>query len=138
MAVHIIDPSEPLPPTHGEYEDAFTLGVDETLILKAGAEIAAYGEGSMGISGLYGNTLLIDGRVHSEFSSAIMIQGIVIVGATGSITGAVDGVYLYGQTAPSNPNILINGGLVSGGLNGARFEGAESIITNSGTIVGGL
>jgi serralysin len=137
MSVYVIDSSNSVV-TYGEFENAFDIGVGQTLIVKAGAELTAHGESALGIEGYWDNTLLIDGRVHSEHLAAISIQGIVVVGATGVVTGGADAVYLYGEIEPGKPNTLINGGLVSGGIYGARFEGDESIITNSGTIVGGM
>jgi Ca2+-binding RTX toxin-like protein len=136
MAVHVIDPSHPLPPTYGDNENALDLGVGEIVILRAGAEIAAYGEGSLAISGYWDNTLLIDGRVHSELLSAISIQGVINVGMTGSVSGAVDGVYLYGENEPGRPNTVFNAGSITGGVWGVRLEAAENIVSNSGKIVG--
>jgi len=138
MAIHIIDPSKPLPPTYGELEHAFEMNWGDTLILKAGAEIEANGLWADGISGDAETTLFIDGHVRSAQGSGIVTHGFVSIGVTGSVIAAADGVFLYGMNTPGKPHILNNAGSISGGYWGVRLEAAENIVTNSGSISGSI
>lgn len=137
MAIHIFDSSRPGPVTRDDNHDAFTMEWEDTLILAAGAKIEAYGLSSSGVVSDVNNSLLIHGNVHSELWSAIIMHGTLTVGNLGSITGAVDGVYLYGTNDPGRPHAVNNAGSINGSIYGVRLEASEGVIINSGKIVGG-
>ncbi len=136
MPVHIIDLSNPLPPTYEDRQHALVLGMRDTVILGEGAEIAAYGASSYGIRGSLGNTFIIDGRVHSEQSHGIAAQGTITVGENGSVHGGMLGVYfLYDRDFPLNA--LTNAGTISSqDYSAVYLEGSPAIVSNSGTIDG--
>jgi serralysin len=139
MAIYVFDTPDEGRTTNEAGTDAFTIDSSgNILILGQGVEFVATGRGSAGISTEIDNSLLIYGRVHSEFSSAIVMHGTLTVGSTGTITGGVDGVYLYAANNPGQPHVLNNAGSISGSLYGARLEADENVVINSGRIVGGI
>lgn len=131
MATRIIDSSRPLPPTYEDHQDALVLGDGDTLILMAGAEIAAHGYKAAGIYAGWGNTLLIDGRVYSHQWAAIWGTGTVNIGLSATVSG-VEGI-LFGH---GTVNVLNNNGRVYGEDAGAFLDGSRNIINNAGEIVG--
>ncbi len=137
MATYIFEPSNPLPPTHGDGETALVLDYGDTVILAHGAEIAAYGDGALAIESGPDCTLFLDGRVHSEQNTAIVTHGTISIGATGTVRGGLDGIYLYGANF-DGPHLLINAGQITGIRQAVLLEAAENSIENSGKIVGGL
>jgi hypothetical protein len=111
------------------YSAAVSLEFTTTLVLAAGVLITATGSGAVGISSElsfdFDHSLLIYGRVHSAQGPAIVVSGSVTVGASGSITGAPDGIYLYGANTPGQPHVLNNAGAISGSSMGpasSRFR----------------
>jgi Ca2+-binding RTX toxin-like protein len=110
----------------------------DTVMLSAGAEIAAYGFGAAGIGGNLHNLLVIDGRVHSEQSLGISAHGTVNIGGSGEVGGWEYGIVLGDDWRDQTPNILVNAGTISATGIGVLLDGARNTITNSGTIVGAV
>ncbi|WP_157961424.1 calcium-binding protein [Microvirga flavescens] len=138
MPVYVIDPSRPVPPKYGDLENAFELYEGDTLVLAEGAELVAYGRWAWGIWGHdFNNTLLINGRVHSEHGYGIVLHGTIIIGATGTVHGGEDGIYTGPDPDSSRPSVLTNAGTIEAVLYGITLGGGYSIINNSGQIVGG-
>lgn len=122
------------------YSAAVLLEFTTTLVLAAGVSITATGSGGVGISseGSFDpdHSLLIYGRVHSEQGPAIIVSGTITVGASGSVTGAQDGIYLYGANILGQAHVLNNAGVISGVSYGVRLESYQSHVLNSGSIKG--
>ncbi len=137
MTTYVIDQSRPLPPTYGDYQHAFQMGDGDTLMLSAGAEVAAYGMMAWGIKGGLNNLLMIEGSVYSR-SYGIETHGIVSIGASGEVSGDTTGLRL-GLRGQENRtlSVLTNAGTISGGYFAAVDFFGEGKVTNSGSIVGG-
>ncbi|WP_319004838.1 calcium-binding protein [Microvirga lenta] len=134
MAVYTITPANPLPPTYADNDHALDLLRGDRVFVAAGAEIEAFGREANGIDGGSNNTLLIEGRVFSQLSSAIVTQGNVSIGMSGVVLGTKYGIQLsYDGTAT---NILTNEGTALGGVAGVYVCSPQSVIVNSGTISG--
>jgi serralysin len=131
MTTLIIDPSRPLPPTYEDNQDALVLGDGDTLILMAGAEIAAHGYKAAGIYAGWGNTLLIDGRVYSHQWAAISGAGTINIGLSATVSGVEGILFGHGTT-----NVLNNNGRVYGEDAGVFLDGSRNIINNAGEIAG--
>ena len=136
MTVYIIDSTRPLPPTKGDYENALNLVDGDTVVLSAKAEIAAYGYGAAAISGAFLNTLVLDGRVHSESDRAVSASGTINIGSSGDVSSGKYGVFLLDDWLNQTPNLLINAGRISGLSAGIFLDGSRNTIINSGTVVG--
>ncbi|MBM1169852.1 calcium-binding protein [Microvirga arabica] len=135
--IRVIDTAQS---TSEPYSAAVSLEFTTTLVLAAGVSITATGAGAVGISSEVSfdpdHSLLIYGSVHSEQGPAVVVSGTITVGASGSITGAQDGVYLYGANNPGQAHVLNNAGTISGGSYGVRLESFQSHVLNSGSIKG--
>ncbi|MFC4170570.1 hypothetical protein ACFOYU_00635 [Microvirga sp. GCM10011540] len=134
----MIDTANPLPPVYGEGESALVIEDGDTVILSQGAQIAAYGRNGWGLFGGLGNTLQINGSVHSEWETAIAAHGAITIGAAGQVYGRDSGLQLANDPVLNRPNILNNAGIVSAGQNGVAIwlHGASNVIVNSGEIRG--
>ena len=143
MTVYIIDPSQPRPPTYGDYDHALDLVDGDTVLLSAGASIEAYGTGASGIYGGHNTTLLIDGSVTVASAPAISTHGTIIVGKSGfvgsnSLSPFGIGVEFTPKYDNPQPSVLDNSGTIYGVWAGVfAYDGIQAIINNSGTIIGG-
>jgi serralysin len=136
MAIHIIDPSKPLPPTYGDYEHALRIDEGDTLIVSEGVSIEAYGYGAAAIWGTVRTTVLIDGTVISQNDRGVATHGTITIGSTGRVSGFEAGVYLMEDRNNEIGNLLQNDGSIQGSLTGVLLYGLKNVIFNSGKIVG--
>ena len=141
MAVHVIDPSDPLPPVFGDFEHALILQEGDTVLLAEGATIAAYGFAGRGIHGWLNTILTINGRVSSQSHIGIFTHGVINIGHSGSVSGGYAGIYLPSDRS-GNPNILMNAGSISTTSDGESYgvslevSGSAASVINTGTIIG--
>lgn len=135
MSVYIIDAARPLPPTTEDHDHALDLAADDTVLLTAGSEIAAYGYDADGIHGHFGTTLLIDGRVFSKTANAILSQGVINIGVSGEVRGLF-GISLLEDDLHLGTSIVGNAGLIVGADTGIYVDGSRAVINNSGKIIG--
>src|SRR5689334_1393822 len=110
MALHVIDPDHPLPPTHGDREFALPLGDDDTVFQSAGTLIGAYGADAKAIFTRGRASLFLDGEVYSATSVGIQIgQGTIHIGQTGLVTGETGiGVILFAASYGTGTTTIVN------------------------------
>lgn len=136
MPVHVINASNSRE-THLDEEDGLYLNSNDTAFVLSDGQVIAHGDWAAGIATDVGATLHVDGLVHSDKAWAILAHGDVNIGTSGVVTGHW-GMVLYDDLdLPSGRAVTLNNaGLISSVATAVDISALETIITNTGSIVG--